>query len=42
MMSQLESYIISELQLWSNVFIVSVWKALDDMGRAVTMNADDQ
>jgi hypothetical protein len=37
-----ESYIISELQLWSNVFVVSVRKAFDDKGRAVTLIADDQ
>jgi hypothetical protein len=41
-MSLFESYIISELQLWSYVFIVSVTKALDDKVRAVTLIADDK
>ena len=42
MMSLFESYTISELQLWSYVFIVSVRKALDDKGRAITLIADDK
>lgn len=42
MMSLFESYISSELQLWSNVFIASLREALDDKGKAVTPTADDQ
>jgi hypothetical protein len=42
MMFLLESYIISERQLWSYVFIVSARKALGDKGRTVTFIVDDQ
>ena len=41
-MSLFESYISSDLQLWSNVFSASIRKALSDKGRAVTPIADDQ